>query len=153
MSNKAIEKVKKALDIIWPSTKEEWTKEKREVTDLLDRAIDELAETEEENKRLKDLLRKLAIYADTSWYQGSSPHSNTARFYRAMRAIERHISQALKPPKCKTCGGSGNKPRDKHCKLGMCVKKHDRITCRPNGVQCEFYIPTEPCPDCKGARK
>lgn len=48
-----------------------------------------------ENKQPKELLQKLAGYADTSWYQGSDPHSVTARFFRAMRAIERHIDQAL----------------------------------------------------------
>lgn len=47
---------------------------------------------------------------------------------------------------CRICEGSGKKPRGKHCKLNMCVKKHDRITCSPNGVQCEHYISQEePC--------
>lgn len=30
--------------------------------------------------------------------------------------------------------------KNKHCKLGMCIKTHERITCKPNGVQCEYYV-------------
>ncbi len=52
---------------------------------------------------------------------------------------------SLLPPVCGECGGSGRKPREKHCSLGVCIKKHDRITCHPDGVQCEYYIPTESC--------
>ncbi len=67
-------------------------------------------------------------------------------------AVRKDVDQAvalLKQPECKTCGGSKRKPREKHCKLAHCVKKHARITCRPNGKDCEHYIPSEPCPDCE----
>ena len=30
--------------------------------------------------------------------------------------------------------------KHKHCSLGMCIKKHERITCHPEGIQCEYYI-------------
>lgn len=44
----------------------------------------------------------------------------------------------------------------KHCALDMCDKEHEGITCRPDGVQCEHYIPPpaettfgpSTCPDC-----
>ena len=32
----------------------------------------------------------------------------------------------------------------KHCKLERCVKSHEGITCHPNGVACEFYVPPPP---------
>ncbi len=50
---------------------------------------------------------------------------------------------------CPTCDGNKRKPREKHCKLGMCVMTHEGITCSPDGVDCIHYIPSEPCPDCQ----
>jgi len=32
----------------------------------------------------------------------------------------------------------------KHCAIGRCVKSHDGITCKPDGVTCEHYIPDLP---------
>ena len=58
-------------------------------------------------------------------------------------------SMSMHPkPKCDTCGGSKRKPRKKHCKMTYCVKNHASITCCPNGKDCEYYIPSEPCPSC-----
>lgn len=54
----------------------------------------------------------------------------------------------LKEP-CGTCGGSKRKPREKHCKLVRCIQQHEGITCHPDGKECEYYIPSEPCPDCQ----
>ena len=51
--------------------------------------------------------------------------------------------------RCKTCLGSG----ERHCKLGMCVKKHARITCSPKGKRCEHYSPGMICQSCKGSGK
>ena len=55
----------------------------------------------------------------------------------------------LPKPKCKTCGGSGRKPRKEHCRYSVCRKTYYSITCHPEGIQCEYYIPSEPCPDCQ----
>ncbi len=62
------------------------------------------------------------------------------------------MCEALALLPCETCGGTGKKPRakgDRHCKLARCIKTHDRITCAPGGITCEFYIPSDPCPDCQ----
>ena len=48
-----------------------------------------------EISKFQKLLKKLAAYADTSWYQGSPPKSDTATFYYRMRAIEKNIEKAL----------------------------------------------------------
>ena len=31
--------------------------------------------------------------------------------------------------------------RRQHCRLRICAKSHEGITCFPDGKQCEFYIP------------
>ena len=142
--------------------------------DCIDQALAALADTEAEIKRLKEqvdlltlglLQEKNHISAIKKQYSLSvmpfcenKPPECFSGYNACLSCKLReickllYVDQALKPPKCKTCGGSGKKPRDKHCKLGVCVKKHDRITCHPNGVQCEFYIPTKPCPDCKNEK-
>lgn len=51
--------------------------------------------------------------------------------------------------RCKSCLGSGKK----HCLLGVCIKNHARITCRPNGKDCKHYSPGMICPSCKGSGK
>ena len=51
--------------------------------------------------------------------------------------------------RCKSCLGSGKK----HCLLGVCIKTHARITCRPNGKDCKHYSPGKICPNCKGSGK
>lgn len=33
------------------------------------------------------------------------------------------------------------KERHKHCGLGRCNKNHEGITCNPDGIPCEHYIP------------
>ncbi len=59
----------------------------------------------------------------------------------------------IKQPECATCGGSKRKPRKKHCELNICCKNHECITCSPDGKYCEYYIPSEPCPDCQKPAK
>jgi hypothetical protein len=63
------------------------------------------------------------------------------------------IIQALQGDKCQTCGGDGFKYRKEHCSIKMCIKHHNAITCCPDGVQCEYYIPKEPCPACQKGDK
>ena len=49
---------------------------------------------------------------------------------------------------CPKCGNI----KHKHCKLNMCVKTHDRITCRlpKTGEMCEYHIPSPKiCIDCR----
>lgn len=57
--------------------------------------------------------------------------------------------ESQEPEPCEMCKGSGRKPRENHCGVITCVKTHGTITCSPDGVDCEYYIPEEPCPDCK----
>lgn len=52
-------------------------------------------------------------------------------------------------PICNICKGSKRKPREKHCELGHCIKRHEGITCSPDGINCEYYIPSEPCTKCQ----
>jgi len=66
--------------------------------------------------------------------------------YEQLGLINQAIAE-LEP--CKICGGSGRKPREKHCKIGLCVMQHEGITCHPEGIACIHFIPTEPCPACK----
>lgn len=62
----------------------------------------------------------------------------------------KQVLKLLQQPECETCGGTGRKPRDKHCSYkGICAKRHEGITCHPNGVQCEYYIEHKPCPKCQ----
>lgn len=28
----------------------------------------------------------------------------------------------------------------RHCELKLCIKTHEGITCKPDGVWCEYYI-------------
>lgn len=70
----------------------------------------------------------------------------------SLGSILRKALKKAKGEKCKTCGGTGFKPRDKHCPFDVCRKRHDGLTCHPNDVQCEHYIEPEPCPDCQKAK-
>jgi len=93
-----------------------------------------------------ELLKKLAAYADISWYKGSPPKSNTATFYYRMRAIERHIEQALaeieKQPVCKICGGS------RQIKKEWCAGCNEPYPCKSD-CPCGTYWKMIPCPDCR----
>ena len=88
-----------------------------------------------------ELLEKAIYEFNVNW---DNKYTANKMFAPIQKAIA-----LLNQPECKTCGGSKRKPREKHCKLAHCVKKHARITCRPNGKDCEHYIPSEPCPDCE----
>ncbi|KKN71934.1 hypothetical protein LCGC14_0415800 [marine sediment metagenome] len=87
-------------------------------------------------------------YAKEGTHHGSR---DTTKFWETKaKAIGLIIKATAALAPCETCGGSGFKPREKHCsyKSRLCHKIHDGITCKPNGVWCEYYIHSELCPAC-----